>query len=522
MERDLDVLSGNTTLLCAPLVAQTVDEILLQMNQAKVHGADLVEIRLDTLSNFKPHEDLKVLLQQRTLPAIVTYRPRWQGGQYEGDERHRLDALFMAMELGADYIDVELQVAHDFMSSITGKKPSKFKVIVSSHDYQNTPSVEDLGDLVARIQDTGADIVKIATTATNIADVARIFHVLVNCQVPIIGLVMGEKGAVSRFLSPKFGGYLTYATLEAANESEPGKPTLQNMLGIYYFRQIGRDTKIYGLIGNPVGHSKSPVLYNATFKSLGFNAIFVHLLVDNIREFFDVYSSPDFAGFSVTIPHKEDALRLCDEVDPVAKSIGAVNTIVRRPSDGKLIGYNTDYFGAISAIEHEMRGSFSLKGAAESPLSGRLFIVIGAGGAGKAIAYGAKEKGARIIIANRTYERAKELANLVGGEAITLGDLGSFQPEEETILANSTSLGMYPDIDGTPISKEALRRYAVVFDAVYTPKVTQLLHEAEEVGAVVVSGVEMWVRQAFGQIELFTGSPKAPEEVMRKIIQERI
>ncbi|KAL4202575.1 hypothetical protein AMTRI_Chr02g221800 [Amborella trichopoda] len=513
---------ANATLLCAPLVAPTVEEMLLQMNKAKVSGADLVEIRLDTLSNFMPHEDLKLLLGNRPLPAIVTYRPKWEGGQYEGDDHYRLDTLFMAMELGADYIDVELQVVNDFMSSITRKKPSKSKVIVSSHNYQITPSVEELGDLVARIQATGADIVKISTMAQNITDVARMFHVLVHCQVPIIGLLMGEKGAISRLLCPRFGGYLTYATLEGVIKSAPGQPKLKDMLSIYNIRQLGRDTKIYGLIGNPVGHSKAPILHNETFKSVGFNAIFVLLLVDDVREFLDVYSSPDFAGFSVTIPHKEEALRHCDELDPIAKSIGAINTIIRRPSDGKLVGYNTDCLGAISAIEHEMRGLFSLKGEAESPLAGRLFVVIGAGGAGKAFAYGAKEKGARIIIANRSYDRAKILAGLVGGQAMSLSDLENFRPEEESILANSTSVGMYPDIDGTPISKEALRRYAVVFDAVYTPKDTRLLREAEEVGAVVVSGVEMFLRQAFRQFELFTDSPKAPVQVMRKIVQERI
>jgi 3-dehydroquinate dehydratase/shikimate dehydrogenase len=210
-----------------------------------------------------------------------------------------------------------------------------------------------------------------------------------------------------------------------------------------------------------------------------------------------------------------DAVQCCHEHDPVAKSIGAINTIIRRP-DGKLVGYNTDYIGAISAIEDGIGGPGS-KDAAISPLAGRLVVVVGAGGAGKAIAYGAKEKGARVVVANRTYEKAVSLAAAVGGHALRLAELETFRPEEGMILANATSLGMYPNVDGTPIPKKALSFYDVVFDAVYAPKVTRLLREAEECGIKVVSGVEMFVRQAMGQFEHFTGGIEAPESLMREI-----
>ncbi|KAG6478555.1 hypothetical protein ZIOFF_061998 [Zingiber officinale] len=218
-----------------------------------------------------------------------------------------------------------------------------------------------------------------------------------------------------------------------------------------------------------------------------------------------------------TIPHKEAALRCCDEVDPIAKAIGAVNTIVKRASDGKLIGYNTDYVGAISAIEDGLRGLRGGKDEIGSPLAGKIFVVIGAGGAGKALAYGAKAKGAKVVIANRTFERAKELANLMGAQALTLAELENFHPENGMILANTTSIGMQPNINQTPVSKQALRWYSLIFDAVYTPKVTTLLREAQESGATVVSGLEMFTRQAMGQFELFTNLP-APEKLMRDIL----
>ncbi|KAF9601332.1 hypothetical protein IFM89_018760 [Coptis chinensis] len=198
-----------------------------------------------------------------------------------------------------------------------------------------------------------------------------------------------------------------------------------------------------------------------------------------------------------TIPHKEAALQCCDEVDPIAK----------RPSDGKLVGYNTNYVGAISAIEDGLRGSYKTANATGSPLFGKTFVVIRAGGAGKALAYGAKAKGARVVIANCTYERAREFADLVGGIALSSAELESFRSEVGMILANTTSIGMQPKVEETPLAKHALSNYSLLFYAVYTPKLTRLLREAEESGAVTVIGLEMFIGQAYEQYERFTGMP---------------
>ncbi|THU61586.1 hypothetical protein C4D60_Mb07t24880 [Musa balbisiana] len=434
------------TLLCVPLVAKTVEQMTADMAAAKASGADLVEIRVDHLSAFLPGRDLPLLLRDRPLPALVTYRPKWEGGEYEGDDKQRLEALLLAMELGADYVDVELKV-------------------------------------------------------------------------PMIGLVMGERGLLSRVLCPKYGGYLTFGTLGEGKASAPGQPTISQLLHLYNIKQIGADTKLTGLIGNPVRQTKSHIFHNAAFKSAGFDAVYVPLLVDDLTAFLHAFSSPDSVGFSCTMPHKEIAVRCCDAVDPIAKSIGAVNTIIRRPSDGKFVGHNTDYFGAISAIEDELRGSQGLGKEEEtaSPLAGRVFVVMGAGGAGKAIAYGAKEKGARVVIANRTYERARELAKQVGGQALPLSELENFHPEDGMILANATPVGMQPNVGETPLAKRALGHYALVFDAVYAPKVTRLLREAEECGVTTVGGFEMFIRQAMGQFKLFTGL-EAPGKEMRELM----
>ncbi|KAL8171321.1 LOW QUALITY PROTEIN: hypothetical protein V2J09_023125 [Rumex salicifolius] len=563
------------TQICTPIMADTVDLMAHDVIKAKNLGADLVELRLDCLKSFDPQSDLPRLIGSSSLPTLVTYRPKWEGGSYDGDESYRLEVLKLAMEQGADYVDIEYKVAQEFNKYIHGRRPDKFKLIVSSHNYENTPSSEDLGNLVARIQSTGADIVKIATTALDVTDVARMFQVTVHSQVPVIGLVMGERGLISRILGPKFGGYLTFGTLESGKVSAPGQPTLVELTDLYNFRQIGPQTKVFGIIGKPVGHSKSPILYNEAFKSVGFDGVYVPFLVDDVANFLRTYSSTDFAGFrscnftdfsqfqpclstyylliwqflssphnfvciflaqlvdimsiqlitnqlhikltlsSCTIPHKGSALECCNEVDPVAKSIGAVNCIIRGQDDGKLYGYNTDYAGAITAIENALRAQSIIDSKAESPLAGKTFVVIGAGGAGKALAYGAKQKGARIVIANRTYERAKELANIVGGDAITLAELETFHPEDGLILANTTSIGMQPKIDETPVPKEVLKNYMLVFDAVYTPKETRLLKEAAVSGAIVVSGLEMFIGQAYEQFERFTGLP-APKELFRR------
>ncbi|KAL9329329.1 hypothetical protein ACSQ67_004332 [Phaseolus vulgaris] len=490
------VRRNNATLICAPVIAESVEKMKIDMHKAKAEGADLVEIRLDSLNIFDPFQDINALIQHRPLPLLFTYRPKWEGGMYDGDENKRLDALRVAMELGADYVDVELQVAHEFFDSVRGKTYNRTRVIVSSHNFKLTPSTEDLCNLVARIQATGADIVKIATTALDIADVTRMFQIMTHSQ-----------GLISRILCAKFGGYLTFGTLESGVVSAPGEPSLKDLLSLYNLRLLAPDTKVCGLIGKPVSQSKSPMLLNEAFKSVGFNGVYIILLVDDIANFLRAYSSTDFVGFSVTLPHKETAVKCCDEVDPVAKSIGAVNCIIRRPTDGKLIGYNTDYVGAISAIEDALLGKHNGSSTTVSPLAGKLFVVIGAGGAGKAVAYGAK-KGARVVIANRTYDRARKLADAVGGEALALADLDNYHSEDGMILANTTSIGMH-----------ALKHYSLVFDAVYTPKMTRLLKEAEEAGATIVTGFEMFIGQAYGQFENFTGLP-APKELFRKIMKD--
>ncbi|XLR44044.1 hypothetical protein S83_028704, partial [Arachis hypogaea] len=501
--KDLGTVAGgggrgrkNSCLVCAVMMAKSVEEALIVMWKAKEAGADLVEVRLDLLKNFNPSHHLQLLINNRPLPTLITYRPIWEGGQYDGDESKRQSTLRLAIELGSDFVDVELKVAHEFYKSHGGKKHESVKIIVSSHNFENTPSIEELGNLAATIQSVGADIVKIATTALDITDSARVLQVLVHSQVPMIGIAMGEKGFMTRILSAKFGGFLTFASMEAGIESAAGQPCISDLLDLYNFRLIGPNTKVHGVIGNPISHSKSPHVYNPAFKFVGFDGIYLPFLVDSVSRFLHTFSSLDFVGYSYTIPHKEDGLRCCDEVDPIAKEL--LVAMIKRLQDGKLLGYNVDYLGAITAIEKGLTESIG-RSKSSSPLSERLFVVIGAGGAGKALAYGAKVKGARVV-ANRTYAKAKELAEKVGGEAIVLSDLEKFHPEEGMVLANTTSIGMKPNIDHTPLPKEALKHYCLVFDAIYTPKSTRLLQEAQEAGAAVVYAPKQIIRDVLAKI----------------------
>ncbi|KAJ6384404.1 hypothetical protein OIU78_027671 [Salix suchowensis] len=443
------------SLVCAPLMARSVEQMVIDMQRAKAQGADAVEVRLDFIDSFQPSPDLETIIRNKPLPVIIVYRPRWEGGQYEGDEHTRLEALRLAHDLGADYTDVELKVASYLVGEVKNKHQAGGKVIVSSYLNGATPSKEDLGHLVARMQATGADIIKVVSNADDITELERIFHLLSRSEVPAVAYSLGERGLISQLLCPKFGGALVYGAMEG--NSIPGLPTLDNLRETYKVENINSDTKVFGLVSKPVSHSKGPILHNPAFRHANYNGIYVPMYVDDLKEFFEVYTSPEFAGYSVGFPYKEAVVQFCDEVHLLAKSIGAVNTIIRKPSDGKLIGYNTDCEGSIAAIEDALKEQKSINGASlNSPLAGKQFVVAGAGGAGRAIAVGAKSRGARVIIFDIDLARAESLAQVVSGEAQPFESLAHFQPENGAILANATPIGMHPSTDRIPVAEATL------------------------------------------------------------------
>lgn len=262
-------------------------------------------------------------------------------------------------------------------------------------------------------------------------------------------------------------------------------------------RTITASTKLCAIIGNPIGHSLSPLVHNAAFEHLGLDYVFVAFRVERLQEAVKGIAALGLQGVSVTIPHKVEVIDYLDEVEPVARRIGAVNTIVNR--DGKLIGYNTDWSGAMRALKEKIE------------LEGKTAVVLGAGGAARAIAYGLSEMGADPVILNRTVSRAEALAS---GLKCRFGGIELIEKLSFDLVINATSVGMAPHADRTPLKKEALK-HALVFDTVYNPLRTRLIREAEENGCVTISGLEMFVNQAAMQFELWTGL-KPPLELMRE------
>jgi len=493
------------TLLAVPLIGPSVEEALATLNEQN-RLFDVAEIRMDLIAAFRDRTaceaapDLRRLLTPRPCPVIVTNRPTRQGGSWSGDEGRRLDLLAEADALGADYIDIELDALPRF------RRRGHARLIVSHHNFQETP--HNLPEIAQQIEGTNADVVKVVTMARSLADNLAVLRVLRDARKPTIALTMGEHGHVARILGPKFGAFLVFASAGAGRESAPGQVPARDLVDLYRFRETGPDTRLYGVVANPVAHSMSPAIHNAAFRHCGVDAVYLPFRVDRVAEFIPAWRDLPMDGYSVTIPHKEAVMPLLGEVEPLARRIGAVNTIVHR--DGRLCGSNTDWAAAVKAIESGLPQGASLRG--------RTVLLLGAGGASRAIAFGLAEAGSRVVIANRTVERAVRLAADVGCESIDLAEVAALPYD---ILVNGTSVGMHPHVDATPMEGPLLRPGSLVFDSVYNPLETRLLREAREAGCRTVDGLAMFVNQAAAQFELWTGVP-APRELMRAVVEARL
>jgi shikimate dehydrogenase len=261
---------------------------------------------------------------------------------------------------------------------------------------------------------------------------------------------------------------------------------------------INGQTKIFGILGRPVAHSLSPAMHNAAFRHLGVNAIYVAFPVTDLCKAVAGIKGLGIGGVSVTIPFKEEIIPLLDELDSRAAEIGAVNTVVTR--NGRLTGYNTDWLGAVAAL------------TAKISLKGRHVLILGAGGASRAIAFGVFHEGGQVSLTDIDLARATALVRDLGAEAIAQEALKTCPA---TILVNATPVGMTPDVDGIPINPDLLHRFEVVMDIVYQPLATRLLREVEAHGCATIDGLQMLIHQGAAQFEMFTGQ-KAPTEVMAR------
>jgi shikimate dehydrogenase len=261
---------------------------------------------------------------------------------------------------------------------------------------------------------------------------------------------------------------------------------------------IDGHTKIYGILGRPVAHSLSPAMHNAAFRELGINAVYAAFPVADLAQAVAGLRGLSIAGVSITIPFKEEVIPLLDELDPVAARMGAVNTVVNR--EGRLTGYNTDWLGALTALK------------AQTAIPGEHFLILGAGGAARAIAFGIVEEGGQVTLTDVDTQRAAALAGELGGEAISPDALESCPA---AVLINATPVGMAPQVAAIPLNPDLLGRFTLVMDIVYRPLQTRLLREAAARGAATIDGLQMLLHQATAQFELWTGRP-APLVVMSR------
>lgn len=490
-------------MICVSIARGRHRYLLAELRHLAQQGVDLVELRLDCIQS---NVQIKRLLANRPCPVIATCRRERDGGHWKRTEEERLTLLRTAIAEGVDYIDLE----DDIAELIPRFGPTKR--IISHHDFRRTP--EDLNTLHGYLASLDADIVKLATLATHPIDNLRMLELVRSSDIPTVGLCMGEIGTPSRVLAGRFGAAFTFAPLNPERLLAPGQIVWSELRDRYRYDSITPATKIYGVIADPVGHSLSPVVHNAACIAAGIDAVYLPFLVPagHLRDFLNSASRWPLAGLSVTIPHKEAILEQITNRDEMVEEIGASNTI-RFDDDGNTEVFNTDVTGAIDALRaalEEQEGGFGGRLGMKSAL------MLGAGGAARAIACGLRSQGIEVTVTARTAERAKKLAERVGGKMV---EWTARHRLPYDCIVNATPIGMHPKVDDTPYEAANLRPYMVVFDTVYNPESTLLVKEARGVGCRVVTGVEMFVRQATEQFRLWHG--KAPSRgVMRDALKQ--
>lgn len=492
------------------------------MQAAKLAGADLAEIRVDLLA-AEERNGWQRAVERKVLPVIVTNRACWEGGNAPAGESERLEVLLSAVAHGAEFIDVELAAIDDFRKLLGEQELPPTRLILSHHNFERSLSLDEVRGVYRKMVAADADICKVAMAASSARDNAVVFSALAAAEEkPMIMLAMGELGQCSRILAPKYGSFLTFASVGDGRESAPGQVATNVLTEMYRFQSMKPSTDVYGVIGNPVSHSMSPALHNAAFSDAEIDAVYVPLKVeDDVAMFIREMTPLGFSGFSVTIPGKVSALGAMDTVEDVTMKIGAMNTVVTQ-GDGTLRGYNTDWVAAISAIEDTLRED-------GKELTGARVLCIGAGGAARGLAFGALARGAsHVVIANRTAEKAEILAREIGDGASAIG-MGSLTPASSgpfDVIMNTTSVGMHPNVADSPLSggKEVLEEFGtpLLFDAVYNPLETQLLKDGKAAKCLCVSGVEMFIRQAAEQFRLWFPSSEVNVALMRSVVMERL
>jgi 3-dehydroquinate dehydratase/shikimate dehydrogenase len=466
-------------------------------------GESFFEFRLDYLPS--PEQGIaairKFLAAQPDCSILATCRRHQNHGKFNGSVEEQVKILHLALEAGARAVDIEIESAESAAARLEGLR-GHGRLILSYHNYDGTPSPDAVLRRMLRIS---ADGYKIVTTARKPSDNARILGLTKSHpRTPLVVLAMGEVGFPTRVLSTAWGGLFTYAAPNASEGTASGQVCARMLRQLYRVEKFSRAAKIYGVIADPVRHSISPAVHNRAFQAHRLDAVYLPFLVQpsQLKDFFSLAETLPVAGFSVTIPHKQRVMRYLDIIDPVARRIGAVNTVWKKA--GKWRGANTDADAVTIPLARRLR------------LSKSSILLVGNGGAARSAAYALVESGAKVFVVGRNPDRVRSLARACGADALLREQA---EARRFDAVVHATPLGMSPHTDGC-FFPDAIPA-DLVFDMVYNPAETMLLRRAAAQGLTVISGLQMFLEQATRQFEIWTGA-SAPRTVMEKAALEAL
>lgn len=513
------------THLCVPIFVRDLSQAKRDIATAIEAGAGIIELRIDPISD----ESLaNQVIRDSGFPLILTCRAKWEGGESSLSDDARVSLLEAVASSRVNYVDIELDTLRRLAGGDT-RIPTQ-QLIISTHDFAGRPM--KLNTLIEEMNHASGHVSKIVWMARSIRDNIEAFEILQTRQKPTIALCMGEAGLLSRVLAKKFGAFLTFASLSSGSGTAPGQVTIKDLKQLYRWDSIGPQTRVYGVVASPAMHSMSPAIHNASFDRTGEDGVYLPMLVqpgyESFKAFmeeFTNYKPLHLRGLSVTLPHKENALKYLKEksatIEPLAERIGAVNTIIiDRDKDQNpiLLGMNTDYRAIIDTVCVGMK-------IREEELANYRVAVIGAGGTGRTAVAALASLGATVVVYNRTKERADALAEEFNGKdgRVVSARMDKLCDSCCHIYINTTSVGMHPNVGESPLGDRlpGFTSETLVFDTVYNPPLTRLLEQAQQAGAKTVGGIEMFVRQAAAQFEAWTHK-RAPMDVMRRIVEDRL
>lgn len=520
-------------MICIPVTSHKNKDALRAIARS-IPQADLIELRMDLIGDGNLAELISAVRRQSgAVKVIVTCRRKEEatrGGTSAASARvpvitakEKMALLREAVTLGADFVDIELaegKRAIHKIQSLCAESGGKTKVIISYHNLKETPRFIQLRTIFNQCAKFDPAIVKIITTARNAEDnliTLNLIPLARRHSRHLIAFCMGDRGLPSRAVAPLLGSYLSFAALEKAGRSAPGQFTVREMKAIRKLfggkqrdplpstSSLRRSTpQNFVLLGNPVGHSLSPLMHSTALKKMGIDENYSAFCAQDIGRAMEGLRGMNIRGASVTLPFKETVMQYLDDLDDDALALGAVNTIVN--SHGHLTGHNTDWLGLVLTLKKAMT------------IKNKTFAVMGAGGTARAAVYGILKEGGIPVIFNRTPEKGKDLAGAFDIAFYPLSGINRFKAQ---CLINTTSVGMAPRTDNAPVKTPALAGYQYVMDVIYNPLKTKLLADAEKQGCRILSGLDMFVHQGAEQLRLWTGK-EPPRALMKKVILKRL